>query len=706
MKITIQGQDYTRALDAAHPLTIARKLNEPSVCRLSLSLPADGSLAVPACNQQVAVTGDDGTHYFSGYLAVSPLPEYAGLALQGPRSRIALEAIGSELLQRAESAGTPAEVTPATIPGMVHTLSEAAGTLNLAGLALSSADHRLLANDVTVCGEHEPVAYATEYFRGDGVTTQFYLAEDPYLPPTAKTTLIQELFNESAIDERRWVNSGSGGYLALGGGGLTMNGGRGSDGDTMLLWLDPIEMGGTLLLEATGITLTAGSTGILPGLFTGVMNLAACVAGFQATVDSGTGAVVVQPVMQGIAAGSSFTLDPASQYTLRIRVHCPEAHRSLALYESFDGVTVHSYGGGTNAAPAKMLFEIQEVVDGVAAMPVVLLDGSIGSLPPSCKLAAASSRNLHGVMRSLCLYDLGSGWVTTTLGRGTPATRRVGALAHSAECDVERGGKLVFFTGFTPALGELIAVSYRTTGRAVGRALNAAGQAALMAAGLPPVSQWMGTVTTPAARCAQDCRNAAQALTDAAASAGALWKGSYKTTSAALDADVMPGDALSIDATSPATAVQIIVRSVELRYRASLPDLIEYAIDFSNEWANELAIATSETLPDDAWLPAPLELAPLDSLSALAVTALSGSTVTVDAGATAPTGGGFEVRRRDFVFAPCTDVDLVMRSATATMSFTRIAASDRFYVRMYDSAMPPNYSEFSAALFFNLPLSM
>ena len=47
-----------------------------------------------------------------------------------------------------------------------------------------------------------------------------------------------------------------------------------------------------------------------------------------------------------------------------------------------------------------------------------------------------------------------------------------------------------------------------------------------------------------------------------------------------------------------------------------------------------------------------------------------------------------------------------MRSATATMSFTRIAASDRFYVRMYDGATQPNYSEFSAALFFNLPLSM
>ena len=54
-----------------------------------------------------------------------------------------------------------------------------------------------LANDVTVCGEHEPVAYVTEYFLGDGVTTQFYLAADPYFPPSSKSTIIRELFNES-----------------------------------------------------------------------------------------------------------------------------------------------------------------------------------------------------------------------------------------------------------------------------------------------------------------------------------------------------------------------------------------------------------------------------------------------------------------------------------------------------------------------------
>jgi hypothetical protein len=98
MKITIQGQDYTAALDAVRPLTIERKLNEPSVCQLWLSLPADGSLATPSRNQSLAITGDDGTLYFTGYIVVTPLPEYAGLSIGGPRYRIAIQALSDETL--------------------------------------------------------------------------------------------------------------------------------------------------------------------------------------------------------------------------------------------------------------------------------------------------------------------------------------------------------------------------------------------------------------------------------------------------------------------------------------------------------------------------------------------------------------------------------------------------------------------------------
>ncbi len=98
MKITIQGQDYTAAFDAARPLTIERKLNEPSVCELWLSLPANGSLAAPARFRSLAVTGDDGTTYFTGYIAVTPLPEYSGMSLEGPRYRLAIQAVSDEIL--------------------------------------------------------------------------------------------------------------------------------------------------------------------------------------------------------------------------------------------------------------------------------------------------------------------------------------------------------------------------------------------------------------------------------------------------------------------------------------------------------------------------------------------------------------------------------------------------------------------------------
>lgn len=127
------------------------------------------------------------------------------------------------------------------------------------------------------------------------------------------------------------------------------------------------------------------------------------------------------------------------------------------------------------------------------------------------------------------------------------------------------------------------------------------------------------------------------------------------------------------------------MRTVKVSYKASDPDQVEYAITFANDWAEDLAIKTSATVP--------------------AVTAMSGSTVTIATGATAPTGGGFEIRRRDWCFQPGEDTNLVMRGSQSALTFTRVSASDRFYIRMYNGAPPPNYSEFSAALLFNLPLS-
>ncbi len=159
------------------------------------------------------------------------------------------------------------------------------------------------------------------------------------------------------------------------------------------------------------------------------------------------------------------------------------------------------------------------------------------------------------------------------------------------------------------------------------------------------MAAWIGSVTRPAARSSADCRNAAQVMAQAAASVSALWSGTYKATRASFAADVWPGDALLLNAPSPSLNAQVVVRAVKVSYRASVPDLVEYEIAFANDWADDLAIKTSATVPPNAWLPAPVAPTVLANLSGLTVTALNGSTVTVNTGATPPTGGGFEIRR-------------------------------------------------------------
>ena len=770
MKITIHGNDYTAALDAAHPLTIERKLNEPSICQLWLSLPSNGSMTAPERNQYLAITGDDGTIYFTGYIAVTPLPEYAGLGLEGPRYRAAIQAVSDELLLdqllmppsasvAGETAGallsslvihsgsaalstqgvslsTPVNnfapepganwsksagqiagmarasyralngaVTLAPVQSTVHPLNETDGSLNLANLAFTASVNRALANDVTVCGEDEPVAYVTEYFLGDGVTVNFNLAADPYFPPTSKSTIIRELFNAPQINQSLWGVSGGAGYITLGAGGLAMNGGNGIDGQTLLSWLDPVEMGGTLLLEAVGVTLSPGSTGILAGFFTGLEKTADCTAGFQATAQQGSGAVTLQPVVQGMAAGATFAVNPANQYNLRVRVHCPECERANAIYYSFGDNGPITAGGEWVLAQGRIQMEIQEFINGVGSTPVTLYDGGLANLAGTCTVIPASSINLIGTMRAVNLTNLGSGWVVSTPPSGGPFARRMGTAAEAAECSLDRTGKMVFYTGYAPAAGEQIAVNYRTIGRAVGRAVNTASQQALAEAGSPAVAAWIGSVTSPATRSSADCRYAAQVMEQAAASASALWSGTYRGSRTSFSSDVWPGDGLLLNAPSTNVNAQVAVRTVKVSYTESYPDLVEYEIAFANDWADDLAIKTSATVPADTWLPAPIAPTVLANLNGLAVTTLNGSTVTVNTGTTPPTGGGFEIRLRDFAFMAGEDPTLVLRGSQPNLTFSRVSASDRFYIRMYDSSTPPNYSEFSTALFINLPLS-
>ena len=85
---------------------------------------------------------------------------------------------------------------------------------------------------------------------------------------------------------------------------------------------------------------------------------------------------------------------------------------------------------------------------------------------------------------------------------------------------------------------------------------------------------------------------------------------------------------------------------------------------------------------------------------------MTGANVIINAGATAPERRGIRDTPCDNCFMPGADPDVVMRGSQSTMTFARTSASDRFYIRMYNGSTPPNCSEFSAALIFNLPLGI
>jgi hypothetical protein len=463
-----------------------------------------------------------------------------------------------------------------------------------------------------------------------------------------------------------------------------------------------------------GVQLAPGSTGIVAGLYSSpLVTVGNCTAGFQVTAAVGTGVVSVAPLIEGVAAGASYTLNAANQYTLRIRVHCPEVERNTQAYRVVGDAGLVEFGGNGVVAAGHVQMDVQEFVDGVAGTPVVLYDGALSYLPGAFTVVAGSSLNLIGTMRSLFLKGLGTEWVSSIAPGGTISSAQtlpVGALADGSVCSLSRAGLLTFYAGYAPVLGTIVAVQYRSVGRAVGRAVNAASilenGAALAAAGAPGTAVWTGSVIEPKGRSSQDCRNAAAALVTAAASVSAAWSGGYRTSNFGLNADVWPGDALLLESASLGLDVQVVVRAVTLEYGASQPDVVRYAIAFSNDWANDLSIKTSRTVPEDAWLPAAIAPTYLANLNGLTVTAISSTAVSVNAGVMAPSEGGFEVRRRNFAFQAGNDADLVLRSAVAAFDIPRATAADRFYVWMYDGSVPPNYSEFSVGLFVNLPLSV
>jgi hypothetical protein len=761
--------DYSAALCADGPLKIERTLNAPSVCSgmldvsdAALSVPVRrGRVIATAANGTVLFTGylaTDPEAVYAGTGVKGPVYRYAFNAVSDewlldkqavPLSGAGLAQSGGQLLQtltnrvdaglftttgvmdgpsvgmfepvQAESwsvnAGAVASATYAAyrvLGGAVslqpagtvtHSLSDGDGTLQVA--ALKTASVKELANDVTVSGEMEPTTYVTETFAGDGTTTVFQLSEDPFRPTKTANSgqFLSDSFNESVLDTQIWEVTDPGSHLGLSSTGLTMTGGNGFDGQTTLTAIDAVELGGSLVIEAGSLQLGGASAGVVCGLYAGATQSANCFVGYN--VRQGGGSTVVTPFVNGTEVGTVFTLLEGHVYTLRIRLHCVEMQRVLQTYYAMVDGVVQAFGGGSVTAPMSVVFELQDLGAPSNTPAAVLYDGSVVSSPASCSFVAVNSVQLIGSMGYCRVTQTGSAWVVSTLPSSVKMTRLVGVAGEGADCTISATGKVTFFAGRVPVADELVAVTYRLQQRAVARLNDAASVAAEAAEGVPGTAQWLGKVLKPVARSSADLESAAAAILSFSASRAAAAAGTYEAVN---PADVWPGDVLAV--TSSGQTMSVVVRRVDIVEGMACPEILTYRIAFANDWAEGLGLTLSEAIAADALLPeTALSLAPppgsdvVANLQQLQVVSATGTALQVDAGTAPPTGGGFEVRRRDGDFGPTVDQDLVLRSAVRSFSIPREGQVERYYVRMYDGSTPSLYSRFSSAVFTDLPVS-
>jgi hypothetical protein len=394
MKLLIDSTDYTSQLDASVRARVKRLLNRPATMTAAL-IATDPSFVVPAADARVILERNDGHRVFTGYLDGAPEWEHLGWNDRGPVYRYKLRATsdevtlnrkrlpdrapyvnrtaGAALKQLASDAGSILDVTdvqgldPLTqanvsvqrtfsdqaaeiasrtrgvyrvhngkitlepVGTRSHVLSEADDGFDPGALVLERA--QVAANDVTVIGRVEPRVYVKNYFLGDGVTLGFNLSHTPFT--RRNRTFVDKEFAGPSLDPLFWTKTDPMSAVSVSGGKLQVSGGTGADGGTVVSFVDPLEVGGSLILQHGELQISgsgvSSADAVLGGLYSGSVVRGSCVAGFS--VQSG----VLRALINGALTGPAITINATHKYALTTRVHSLTQFRSEERFRSAVG---------------------------------------------------------------------------------------------------------------------------------------------------------------------------------------------------------------------------------------------------------------------------------------------------------------------------------------------------------------------------------
>jgi len=408
--------DYTSAIDLTVAPRVLRKINQPAELRCSLA----GSGQAIVAGARVILAKANGDLVFTGYLTEAPQCEYLGWGEASAVYRYQLVAASDDILldqkalpNRAPFVGRSAgsalrQLAQDLLPGFFDTtavqdvdtlavyqvnpqkkfslhaaeIALAAracyratnGTLMLASMgaaiyAVNESDRNFspaglkvlgpsaLVNDVTVIGLDEPQAYIRDYFAGDGLSRLFYLSQKPFAQ--SRPALIDELYEGPELDTTTWEVSDPGSVVSVAGQTLAVNGGTGLDGQTVVQFIEQVELGGALQLQHGDVSFAGPSTGVIGGLYPGMISAAGCLAGFQ-IMPSGSGSII-QALINGSPTGPVVATTTGHRYVLTTYLYSMEVYRAEETFHSSAHAAGSGWGGATVPADVRFVLEMQDI---------------------------------------------------------------------------------------------------------------------------------------------------------------------------------------------------------------------------------------------------------------------------------------------------------------------------------------------------------
>ncbi len=408
--------DYTSALDGTVAFRVHRNINRPSTFQCSL-LASSPELVVPATGARVILAKANANIVFTGYVTQAPQSEYLGFGEQGavyrydliaesdevlldqkalpnrapfvgrsagsalrrlaedllpgyfdtsavqdvdtlavyqvnPQKKFSYHAAEIALAARASYRATNGALSLTPVGAATYPLNENDATFSPIGLKLVCPN--MLVNDVTILGLDEPQDYVRDYFVGDGLSSRFYLSQQPF--QESRTALIDERYAGPALDAATWAVNDPAAAVSVAAQTLQVNGGTGKDGQTTVSFVERIELGGALELQHGDVSFAGPSTGVLGGLYAGTVSGAGCLAGFQFS-PSGSGSTI-QALINGAVMGPVVATTSGHRYVLTTYLYSMDVYRSGETYHSSLHPAGSGWGGAAVAADVRFVLEV------------------------------------------------------------------------------------------------------------------------------------------------------------------------------------------------------------------------------------------------------------------------------------------------------------------------------------------------------------